>query len=218
MEKLTTKQIEKIIFKTEITDKKLDQLSNHSEKYSYGAFADIYKFTGFNGKPYILKAYYEPENIEEMNVSIDIQNEVSNLGFAPRIYKVKHTENSDYLVMDFIDGITFKKYIKRNEYPEKILDKIFEKIEILISHHIVHTDLNVWNILINKNDEVFFIDFDSSFRYYEEGIRGLYVENFVNNFFGIFRDQIEKGDNKYRRIFIEMLKYFEAGEIEDYID
>lgn len=49
MEKLTTKQIEKIIFKTEITDKKLDQLSNHSEKYSYGAFADIYKFTGFNG-------------------------------------------------------------------------------------------------------------------------------------------------------------------------
>ncbi len=76
------------------------------------------------------------------------------------------TENGCYCCsMEFINGITYEKWLKENNDMNKrvtMLLKIFEAIVFYQSQGIIHGDIHSRNILIEKNEEIHIIDFGTS--------------------------------------------------------
>lgn len=67
--------------------------------------------------------------------------------------------------MEFIDGITYEKWLEKNHNMNKrvnLLLKIFEAIVFYQSQGIIHGDIHSKNILIEKNEEIHIIDFGTS--------------------------------------------------------
>lgn len=71
--------------------------------------------------------------------------------------------NTKYLVLEYFEGISLKKYFLGNELPEKDILKIFlEIVKIVIEVHdeyVIHRDIKPSNILINRKNEIKIIDF-----------------------------------------------------------
>ncbi|KAI9467488.1 kinase-like domain-containing protein, partial [Coemansia mojavensis] len=67
-----------------------------------------------------------------------------------------------------IDGyiLNLEEYVSKNIISQDISDKINSELSNIVkdlhSHNIVHGDLNPRNIMLDKNNNVFIIDFDSS--------------------------------------------------------
>lgn len=86
----------------------------------------------------------------------------------PRIATIHDawTENGCYCCsMEFIDGITYEKWLEENQDMDKrvhMLLKIFEAIVFYQSQGIIHGDIHSNNILIEKNGEIHIIDFGTS--------------------------------------------------------
>lgn len=86
----------------------------------------------------------------------------------PRIAKIYDawTENGCYCCsMEFIDGITYEKWLEENHDMDKrinILSEIFETIVLYQSQGIIHGDIHSRNILIDKEQQVHIIDFGTS--------------------------------------------------------
>ena len=81
-----------------------------------------------------------------------------------KLYQVFETENSLYMVMEFVEGITLEdilsKSIKYDEIRFKnILLKIFSTLDYLSIKKIVHRDLKPENILVDSNDNIKIVDF-----------------------------------------------------------
>jgi tRNA A-37 threonylcarbamoyl transferase component Bud32 len=211
MERLTNEQIDKIIFSSEITDKKLNELVKELTPYKSGNNGIVYKFIGVNGKTYILKEHYADNNLDE----IEYQNQASKLHLAPHIYKFGEYGDKFFSVMDYVDGVTLKKYIKNNENISEILNKVLDKIEVLHNNEIIHGDLNFGNIMIDKDENVFFIDFLNTYDYDQHR--------------KIFRDYLgfmyslsyylpeEKNLKKYEDIFYEIYNQIIKYDINDII-
>lgn len=76
------------------------------------------------------------------------------------------TENGCYCCsMEFIDGITYERWLEENHDMNKrihMLLKIFEAIVFYHSQGIIHGDIHSKNILIEKNEEIHIIDFGTS--------------------------------------------------------
>ena len=70
--------------------------------------------------------------------------------------------NNYYLIIEYIDSITLSNYLK-NSKNYTIFDKVIKSINKMHSLNIFHGDLNLDNILITPNEEIKFIDFESSF-------------------------------------------------------
>ena len=70
--------------------------------------------------------------------------------------------NNYYLIIEYIDSITLSNYLK-NSKNYSIFDKVIKSINKMHSLNIFHGDLNLDNILITPNEEIKFIDFESSF-------------------------------------------------------
>ena len=72
-----------------------------------------------------------------------------------------------YLVMEYVDGITLKEYIKERGpiAGERVLQMIHPVINALSAIHktgIIHRDISPDNILVNQNEELVLIDFGSA--------------------------------------------------------
>lgn len=76
------------------------------------------------------------------------------------------TENNCYCCsMEFIDGITYEKWLERNaeiNVRVEMLLKIFEAIIFYQSQGIIHGDIHSKNIMIDKNETIHIIDFGTS--------------------------------------------------------
>lgn len=168
MQQLTEKQIEKIKFKSDITDKKLNQLAKELSPFERGREAKIYKFIGLDKNPYVLRVrsiYNEDNDGEEINAeTIEESNKIHMLAYklnlAPKLYKVKIINNKEYKVMDYIDGEPLNEYLIKNKNSYDILDKVLDCLKILHNNHISHQDFHLRNIMIDKDKNVYFIDFD----------------------------------------------------------
>lgn len=96
---------------------------------------------------------------------IDIQKKAAQAGIAPKIKEHFPCGNLYIIVMELIEGISFKDYKK--EYSnkplqiERIKKKIVEKIRQLNRLHISHNDLHDGNIMIKTkhNNEIIIIDY-----------------------------------------------------------
>ncbi len=80
------------------------------------------------------------------------------------ISDVGEFENQQYIVMEFIDGMTLKQYINEraplsNDEAIEITMEILSAMEMAHSHGIIHRDLKPQNVLVSYNGTVKVTDF-----------------------------------------------------------
>ncbi|AYG00944.1 Stk1 family PASTA domain-containing Ser/Thr kinase [Lactococcus allomyrinae] len=80
------------------------------------------------------------------------------------ISDVGEFENQQYIVMEFVDGLTLKQYINEhaplsNEEAIEITTEILSAMEMAHSHGIIHRDLKPQNVLVSHNGTVKVTDF-----------------------------------------------------------
>lgn len=78
-----------------------------------------------------------------------------------------YANGTAYLVMEYVDGITLKEYIKEHGpiAGERVLQMIHLVIKALSAIHktgIIHRDISPDNILVNQKEELVLIDFGSA--------------------------------------------------------
>lgn len=80
------------------------------------------------------------------------------------IYDLGQENGIYYIVMEYVDGITLKKYINSHaplsiEEAVNIAIQICEGLDHAHQHHIIHRDIKPHNILINKSGRIKVTDF-----------------------------------------------------------
>lgn len=84
---------------------------------------------------------------------------------------VYHEFHRDYIVIDFVDGLTLAEMIKRNDAwlanernIVKMLRELVDVVDYLHRHNVVHCDIKPDNIIITANTKnLVLIDFDKSY-------------------------------------------------------
>ena len=113
--------------------------------------------------------------------------------------------------MEFIDGVTYEKWLKENHNMNKRINtllKIFEAIVFYQSQGIIHGDIHSKNILLDRKGEIHIIDFGtSSISSYEE--QANHRENFL------MYELIEKTlENQFDNEAFLVKKYKLKGKVE----
>jgi serine/threonine protein kinase len=89
----------------------------------------------------------------------DIDNLVKILGGGHT--SINKTEYY-YLIMEFINGINLKEYIKKNtitvDFITKVITRLINVSEKLLQYNIAHRDIKPENIMVSKNDEIILMD------------------------------------------------------------
>lgn len=80
------------------------------------------------------------------------------------VYDLGRDQNGDYIVMEYIDGITLKDYIQRrkkltNDEVFKISMKIADALKAAHANNIIHRDIKPQNIMVAPNGAVKVTDF-----------------------------------------------------------
>ena len=126
------------------------------------------------------------------------------------------TENGCYCCsMEFVNGITYEKWLKENydmNARVNMLLKIFEAIVFYQTQGIIHGDIHLRNILIDTSEEIHIIDFGtSSFCSYAE--QSNYRENFL------MYELVEKTlENQFDKNAFLYKKYSLLGDIKELDD
>lgn len=82
------------------------------------------------------------------------------IGFpVPKLIKNDEKEN---LEIELIEGKLLKDVLEKENYA-KLSKEIGEKVAILHNNNIIHGDLTTSNMILDKNNKIFFIDFGLSF-------------------------------------------------------
>ena len=116
-------------------------------------------------KIYPKKALEDPKKKSNIENEIAILKQLDNINIM-KLYEVIKTDKFQYLIMEYIDGISLLDIIKKekNHYLEekralKIFKQIIQAINYCQSKNICHRDIKLENILTVKNDVIKLIDF-----------------------------------------------------------
>ena len=116
----------------------------------------------------LLKNYKDDFNIVSMYKNITIQNiEKSSMKPQCKLLESSSWKKNNYILLysKYLESVELSDYLNNNITP-KLLINIFvslcKKINILINNGIIHHDLHFGNILINKYNKVYVIDFGLS--------------------------------------------------------
>ena len=116
-------------------------------------------------KIYPKKTFEDPKKKSNIENEITILKQLDNINIM-KLYEVIKTDKFQYLIMEYIDGISLLDIIKKekNHYLEekralKIFKQILQAIDYCQSKNICHRDIKLENILTVKNDVVKLIDF-----------------------------------------------------------
>ncbi|MDD2569328.1 MAG: Stk1 family PASTA domain-containing Ser/Thr kinase [Clostridia bacterium] len=80
------------------------------------------------------------------------------------IYDVVFTEDSHYLVMEYVEGCSLKEYIEKNGRLAVVLatdiaSQILDALQHAHDHNVIHRDIKPHNILLDQNMQVKVTDF-----------------------------------------------------------
>lgn len=150
-----------------------------------GHSSDVYLFINDN-KKYIMKCFkeYNNKHIKEFTYLSNIFDYKSNYkvyGYSDNQIIINNLfVYNCYYIADYIDGITLTQFLKSNSIydNEDIYYKILEYIDYMNDKHIIHNDLITDNIIIDKNREIYIIDYGESYTIYKNVIAS---ELFINS-------------------------------------
>lgn len=113
---------------------------------------------------------YEQNDIYEREVNNYIELSGSKFPYFPRFFQFFQNKGSKHLFIEYIDGDSLDKCIKKFNFNEKI--KILFEIMIAIQHlhnkKFVYRDLKLSNVIIDRNNIAVLIDFDRMIKYDEK--------------------------------------------------
>ena len=140
------------------------------EKIGCGGMAYIYKAKCLKLNRFVaikvLKPEFrdDPEFVESFNIESAATASLSHENIVS-VYDVgKENGNVEYIVMEYVDGVTLKKYIEQNGALDwrKALDfaiQICSALEHSHHHHVIHKDIKPQNIMVTEGDILKITDF-----------------------------------------------------------
>lgn len=139
---------------------------------SKGKYGSVYDCTLYGRNNLVIKiipnvVWYTKKGkllISEAQKEIILQKNLSSYKISPDILKsgICRKERIIFIVMEKIVGKTFFNWYndcKNKDKKDKMITKIKALIQKMNEHHIYHQDMHANNILIDKNNQPFIIDF-----------------------------------------------------------
>ena len=138
-------------------------------KIGEGGMSDVYKARCHKLNRFVAIKFLKPEFCEDKNFVRNFQNEAQSAAAllhpnVVSVYDVIHSDGLYYIVMEYVDGITLKKYIERNgRLPVKeatsIAIQIAQGIDAAHNANIIHRDIKPQNVLISREGKIKVTDF-----------------------------------------------------------
>ena len=146
-------------------------MENYCGKRLDGRY-EIREIIGVGGMAVVYKAY---DNIDDRIVAIKILKEefLANEEFRRRfkneakaiavlshpnivkVYDVSFGDRLQYIVMEYVDGVTLKEYMQEHKLSlNAVLEigvRLADALQHAHSHRIIHCDIKPQNILLDKN-------------------------------------------------------------------
>ena len=139
------------------------------EKIGTGGMSDVYKARCHKLNRFVAIKFLKPEFCEDKvfvkNFKVEAQSAAALLHpNVVSVYDVNETEGIYYIVMEYVDGITLKKYISVNgKLPVKeatsIAIQVAQGMEAAHNAGIVHRDIKPQNVLISRDGKIKVTDF-----------------------------------------------------------
>ena len=140
---------------------------------SSGNFAVVFKMKDEYGKLYAVRCFHRAQQGREMNYKLICAElaKVSSPYLSPIKYYDKElfVDSDEYpvLLMDWVDGMTLDKYIRKVINDKKALNQLvtnFKNLAIwLLNQPFAHGDLKPDNILVKKDGSLVLVDYDGMF-------------------------------------------------------
>ena len=139
------------------------------EKIGSGGMSDVFKARCHKLNRFVAIKFLKPEYCEDKNFVKNFQIEAQSAAAllhpnVVSVYDVNQTEGIYYIVMEYVDGITLKKYVDRNgRLPVKeatsIAIQIAQGIDAAHNANIIHRDIKPQNVLISREGKIKVTDF-----------------------------------------------------------
>ena len=144
-----------------------------------GGFGVTYLATDIESGLYVAVKEYAPgksfdeeefeKGLNRFVKEADVLKEYSYLDGIVRVWDCFKTENTAYIVMDYIDGITLKKYVSlhgRFDYDEllEMMLPVMKSLVTLHRHGLIHRDISPDNLMIGMDNKLYLIDFGAASR------------------------------------------------------
>ena len=140
---------------------------------SSGNFAVVFKMKDVFGKQYAVRCFHRAQQGRERNYKLICEElaKVSSPYLSPIRYYDKElfVESDEYpvLLMDWVEGITLDKYIRKVIDDKKALSQLatnFKNLAIwLLNQPFAHGDLKPDNILVKNDGSLVLVDYDGMF-------------------------------------------------------
>jgi tRNA A-37 threonylcarbamoyl transferase component Bud32 len=193
------------------------------------AFGVIYQVCKMENCDYILKFQSDRFDQEKERVTkemieneIRLQNLAASIKISIPIIDYWFCKNGSVIIMKKLDmeleKLIYEKYLNNEKKLFEIYDKVIDKINILHKKlKINHNDLHLGNIMIDKNENIYFIDFGNSYILGGKQITNENEYSYNSSDYGIIVDVIEDTikDDKLKDI---LLTKIEINKIDDPVE
>ena len=139
------------------------------DKIGAGGMSDVYKVRDHKLNRFVAIKFLKPEYCEDKNFVKNFRIEAQSAAAllhpnVVSVYDVNQTDGIYYIVMEYVDGITLKKYIEKNgKLPVKeatsIAIQIAQGISAAHNANIIHRDIKPQNVLISREGKIKVTDF-----------------------------------------------------------
>ncbi len=135
-----------------------------------GGMADVYLAQDLLETRYVAVKILKPEFRENRELVRRFKNEsraisVLNHPYIVKVYDINISENIQYIVMEYIDGITLKKYMEQRgeplTYKETLhfAEQILKALQHAHDRGVVHRDIKPQNIMLTRDGNLKVMDF-----------------------------------------------------------
>ena len=139
------------------------------DKIGAGGMSDVYKAKDHKLNRFVAIKFLKQEYCEDKTFVAKFQIEAQSAAAllhpnVVSVYDVNEADGIYYIVMEFVDGITLKRYIDRNgRLPIKeatsIAIQVGQGIEAAHNANIIHRDIKPQNVLISREGKIKVTDF-----------------------------------------------------------